>query len=135
MPWDGSPLAGFTSGIPWLPLNPDHQAKNLEALRKSPHSILELYFKLVELRRANRVLSEGQLGGVRVSKNVVSYERFNNDTKISVVLNLGHEPAKEAGVSGRVLLSTQLDRTGQMLSGDVSLRADEGIVVQIASAI
>jgi alpha-glucosidase len=135
MPWDGSPLAGFTSGIPWLPLNPDHPAKNVEALRKSSHSILELYFKLVELRRANRVLSEGQLGGVRVSKNVVSYERFNTDTKIRVVLNLGHEPAKEAGVSGRVLLSTQLDRTGQMLSGDVSLRADEGIVVQIASAM
>ena len=135
MPWDGSPLAGFTSGIPWLPLNPDHQAKNVESLRKSPHSILELYFKLVELRRAHRVLSEGQLGGIRVSKNVLGYERFNNDTKIGVVLNLGQESAEEAGVNGRVLLSTQLDRTGQMLSGHLSLLADEGIVVQIASAM
>ena len=50
MPWDGSPLAGFTTGKPWLPLGPDHASANVAAMSKSPDSILNLYRRLIELR-------------------------------------------------------------------------------------
>src|SRR6185437_4368772 len=32
MPWDNSPSAGFTTGIPWLPVSPDHETQNVKAL-------------------------------------------------------------------------------------------------------
>ena len=51
MPWDRSPFAGFTVGKPWLPLGPDHATVNVAAYRQSSDSILNLYRRLLALRR------------------------------------------------------------------------------------
>src|SRR5690606_3661495 len=40
MPWDGSALAGFTVGRPWLPVPAEHRALNVEAQDTDPHSVL-----------------------------------------------------------------------------------------------
>src|SRR6266853_4910625 len=64
MPWDGSLLAGFTSGKPWLPLGPDHASVNVMAMCESRGSILNLYRRLIELRRNNPVLTHGAIEAV-----------------------------------------------------------------------
>ena len=61
MPWDGSLLGGFTSGEPWLPLGPDHASINVMAMSESRGSILNLYRRLIELRRNNPVLTHGAI--------------------------------------------------------------------------
>src|ERR1700719_1104887 len=61
MPWDASLLAGFTSGKPWLPLGPDHASVNVMAMGESRGLILNLYRRLVELRRNNPVLTHGAI--------------------------------------------------------------------------
>jgi len=61
MPWDNSPNAGFTTGSPWLPMSPD-QAHSVEALVADKRSILNLYRRLIGLRREHAALSVGGSG-------------------------------------------------------------------------
>ena len=129
MPWNGSSLAGFTAGAPWLPFGEDHATQNVAMLRESPGSILYFYSKLIELRRASPALVEGQIGCVCARNNVLQYERFESDSRIVVVLNLGYEPVQGIEMAGKVLLSTFLDRSGELISSHESLRANEGIVI------
>ena len=131
MPWDGSLFAGFTSGDPWLPLGPDHERLNVEALCASGASILNLYRRLIDLRRANSALALGQIDAVGVQGNILKYERCQEGERFAVVLNLGPEGALVSHPPGRLLLSTYLDRALEDVSGNTSLRADEGIVVQV----
>jgi len=130
MPWDGSLLAGFTSGEPWLPLGADHARVNVEDLGESSRSILNLYRRLIELRRDKPGLTHGSIDAVTVQGNILRYERRQGDQRLVIALNLAHEGARVSLPSGRLLLSTGLDRTGEDVGASVSLRADEGIIVQ-----
>jgi len=131
MPWDGSLLADFTSGEPWLPLGADHASVNVAAMRESRESILNLYRHLIELRRNNPALTYGAIEAVGVGGKILRYERHQGDERVAIALNLGHEPAQVSHPAGQVLLSTYLDRAGENVDESVSLRADEGIVVQV----
>jgi alpha-glucosidase len=131
MPWDGSLCAGFTSGEPWLPLGADHASENVAAMREACGSILNLYRRLVELRRNNPVLTRGAIEAVGVQGRILSYERRQGDERFAVALNLGDEPARVSLPSGQVLLSTYLDRTGEDVEASVLLHTDEGIIVRI----
>ncbi|WP_219635397.1 alpha-glucosidase [Nocardioides ungokensis] len=51
MQWDASPHAGFTTGTPWIPVNPDHVEVNAEAALADPDSVFHHYRRLIELRR------------------------------------------------------------------------------------
>jgi alpha-glucosidase len=132
MPWDGSVLAGFTSGKPWLPLGTDHASVNVEAMREFPESILNLYRRLIELRRKNRFLTHGAIQAVSAESNILRYERSEGNDRFAIALNLAHEQARISHPSGRVLLSTYLDRAGENVDKSVSLRADEGVIVQVS---
>jgi alpha-glucosidase len=57
MPWDNSPNAGFTDGVPWLPLNRDWRTRNVAAEAADRASMLHLYRDLLRLRRAHPALS------------------------------------------------------------------------------
>jgi alpha-glucosidase len=133
MPWDGSVLAGFTTRTPWLPLGPDHASVNVAAMSESRESLLNLYHRLIELRRGNPVLTHGAIETVGVEGNILRYERCRGDDRLAIALNLGHKLAQVPLPAGRVLLSTHLDRAGEDVDQGVSLRADEGIVVQVGS--
>jgi alpha-glucosidase len=131
MPWDGSVLAGFTSGKPWLPLGTDHASVNVEAMREFPESILNLYRRLIELRRKNRFLTHGAIQAVSAESNILRYERSEGNDRFAIALNLAHEQARISHPSGRVLLSTYLDRAGENVDKSVLLRPDEGVIVQV----
>lgn len=131
MPWDGSVLADFTSGEPWLPLGPDHAGVNVAAMCESRGSILNLYRRLIELRQNNPVLIQGAIEAVGVEGKILRYERRQGDDRLAIALNLGHEQARVSHLSGRVLLSTYLDRVGEDMDESASLRGDEGIIVQV----
>jgi len=131
MPWDGSLLAGFTSGEPWLPLGADHARVNVEGLGESRRSILNLYRRLIDLRRDKPVLTHGSIDAVTVQGNILRYERRQGDQRLVIALNLAHERARVLSLpSGRLLLSTDLDRAGEDVGASASLRADEGIIIQ-----
>lgn len=130
MPWDGSHLAGFTSGEPWLPLGAEHLRVNVEGLRESRQSIFNLYRQLIDLRRDKPALTHGSIDAVTVERDILKYERRQGDQRLVIALNLAHERAPISLPSGRLLLSTDLDRAGEDVGANASLRADEGIIIE-----
>ena len=59
MQWDDSPHAGFTTGEPWLPVASDYLDINVGRERNDPASMLTLYRRLIELRKAESALTLG----------------------------------------------------------------------------
>ena len=59
--WNDSPNAGFTSGNPWIRVNPLYKQINLEADRRSPDSIFAYYQKLIAMRKTHPAILDGDL--------------------------------------------------------------------------
>lgn len=57
--WNNSENAGFSTGKPWLKLNPRYPEINLEADRKDPDSIFAYYQKLIAMRKDNPAIIDG----------------------------------------------------------------------------
>ncbi len=57
--WDASPGAGFTTGTPWLAINPDHTEVNAAAQDGDPGSVFEHYRRLIALRHTDPVVTDG----------------------------------------------------------------------------
>ena len=139
MPWTGSRGAGFTTGEPWLPLNPDWSERNVEALSAVPGSILNLYRSLIRLRRDRPALHSGEYGGVHVQGDCLAFVRRSESEQLLIALNLGHEPEEvilpHDASTGRTLLSTYLDRWEELGGGSVKLRPDEGVILDLSEAM
>src|SRR5699024_955625 len=59
MQWDATKNAGFSSGIPWLKVNPNYTDINVEAQINDPNSIYHFYKKLIKIRNEHEVLMYG----------------------------------------------------------------------------
>ncbi|WP_394825608.1 DUF3459 domain-containing protein [Pendulispora albinea] len=68
------------------------------------------------------------------SDDVLVYERTEQASRLLVALNFSAEEraADLAGKSGVVLLSTYLDHRGDVVQGELRLRANEGVLVELA---
>ncbi len=53
MPWDDSKNGGFTTGEPWIMLNPDYKEINVASAMADPDSVYWYYRRLIELRKHN----------------------------------------------------------------------------------
>ena len=60
MQWDESAQAGFTSGTPWIAVNPNYTEINAKAQTKDPDSIFHYYKKLIALRKETPVMVYGK---------------------------------------------------------------------------
>jgi oligo-1,6-glucosidase len=59
MQWDAGEQAGFTSGIPWIKVNPNYTEINVQQALADPDSIFYYYQKLIRLRKQNPVIVYG----------------------------------------------------------------------------
>ncbi len=92
MQWDESELAGFTTGTPWLGLPKDRKGISVEAQEKDPSSILSFYKKLVELRRENDIIADGEIHFLDTKEDdVIAYERVYEGKKLLVLTSLRKE--------------------------------------------
>ena len=57
--WDSSPQAGFTAGIPWIAVNPDHTTVNAATQIDDPDSVFGHYRRLINLRHDDPVVTDG----------------------------------------------------------------------------
>ena len=131
MPWDGSLLAGFTTGKPWLPFGPNHSVQNVAALRDASDSILNLYRHLIAVRRRNDALSNGLIEAVSAEGDILRYERHLEEQKIAITLNLGRKTTQVSHSCARILLSTYLDRGNEEVTHYLTLRPAEGIIAEV----
>lgn len=110
MQWSPGPGAGFTTGTPWLPVDPSASVRTVATETTDPGSLLSWYRALIELRSRTPAL---QAGGYRAlpgrQKDVFAFERTRGDAKVVVLLNFDRRqrPCELAGrTSWQTLLST-----------------------------
>jgi alpha-glucosidase len=132
MLWDTSANAGFTTGTPWLPVAEDYARRNVAVECNAHQSILQLYRQLIALRHAQPALAVGEYTMLSVDHAMLTYARRHADRRLLVVLNVSAEPhtydLTRIG-SGRVRLSTHLDREDEALCYQVALRSHEGLMI------
>jgi alpha-glucosidase len=134
MLWDASRNAGFTTGTPWLPVAQDYARCNVAAERADPRSILHLYRQLIMLRHAEPPLAVGGCQPQGNRDGLIAYLRTSADRRLLVVVNLGAQSQTyDLGGhgSGRVMLSTYLDRKGERLSDLLTVRGHEGLLLAL----
>jgi len=134
MPWDASPKAGFTSGEPWLPLNPDWPIRNVATEAADSGSMLSLYRALLALRRAHPALAVGDKRLLSAHSHVLAYERMNEGERIVIGLNLSGEPQQFDLPDGRLLLSTGGDYAPGWLAPDQGVILEAGRLFWTGSA-
>jgi glucan 1,6-alpha-glucosidase len=92
MQWDDTENAGFTTGIPWLHVNPNFHEINVKANLEDPHSIFFCYQKLIQLRKNHPIVVWGDFELVRdVPERVFMYRRHYEGQTWVVIANCGEE--------------------------------------------
>jgi alpha-glucosidase len=135
MQWDASAFAGFSTHEPWLPLTPDYKARNVAVMSKDKTSILCLIRSLLHYRRDHAPLSQGGWRLLSRESDILAYERRNGDDRIVVVLNFTADPqawSVPLSTMARIALSTYGDRRGDSVGSVLSLRANEGLLIEPA---
>ncbi|MGN6374513.1 MAG: alpha-amylase family glycosyl hydrolase, partial [Sphingomonas sp.] len=134
MPWTNEAKAGFTTGEPWLPLDPDHGSRNVAAQSDDPASQFTLVRHLLALRRAEPALQTGAYRELPGSEAVLAYERIGQHATIGILLNLTDTAAEIALPDGyadaEVLLAARAgDAPARLSSGRLILPAHQGLIV------
>jgi alpha-glucosidase len=131
MLWDASANAGFTTGTPWLPVNPGYESANVAAQTGEERSMLALYRRLLELRRLHPALHAGEIREVRSKRGVLSYVRVFGAERFQVLLNLSGEVQTVNCGQGHIVLTTIMDGAGARVGGPVVIEAGEGLLVAL----
>ncbi|MNN04036.1 Oligo-1,6-glucosidase [compost metagenome] len=95
MQWNSGPQAGFTTGTPWLTVNPNYKEINAEQAVADPNSIFHYYRRLIELRKQHDVIVYGDYQILREEdEQIYAYLRSLGEEKLLVVLNFFEAPAE-----------------------------------------
>ncbi|MEU8607960.1 alpha-glucosidase [Actinoplanes sp. NPDC048791] len=98
MQWDASPHAGFTTGTPWLAVNPNHTQVNAEAAVKDPDSVYHFYRKLIALRHEEPAVVYGDFTMLLPhDERLYAFTRTHGDTTLLVIGNFSGETVR-AGI-------------------------------------
>ena len=95
MQWSNEISAGFSSNEnTWLPVQKDFQEINVENQLKEDGSLLNTYRKLLMIRKENPVIRNGMISFIdqrNLPKDVLAYERSNDNQKVMVYLNFSDQ--------------------------------------------
>lgn len=91
MQWSKQPQAGFTTGHPWLAVNPNYQEINVEAALADPSSIFYTYQQLVALRKEQDWLISADFELVDTTDQVFAYQRVDGNQRYLIVVNLSSQ--------------------------------------------
>nr|WP_315163025.1 alpha-glucosidase [uncultured Flavobacterium sp.] len=131
--WDTTKNAGFTTGKPWLKVNPNYTIINAEAQEKDPNSTLNYFRTLVQLRKKEPAFVYGKYTLLdRENPNVFAYIRELEGKKILVLLNFSEKKsAFNIGVStskSKIILDNY---TGTKNLKKNILRPFEAVIIEL----
>ena len=88
MQWDTTEQAGFTTGKPWMKVNPNYIEINAAEQVDCEDSIFNYYRKLIQLRKELPVLTDGKFTMLDMDHDqIFAYLRDNGEDKLLVVCN------------------------------------------------
>ena len=92
MQWSGEKEAGFTSGRPWLGVNPDYTSYNVEKEEGDPDSILSFYKSMTALRMGSVAIRRGDLRfDLEDDETLYAFERSYEDESYYLIANFSKE--------------------------------------------
>jgi oligo-1,6-glucosidase len=133
--WDASAAAGFTSGTPWIAVNPDHTEVNAAAQVGQPGSVFEHYRRLIRLRHTDPVVTDGEFELLLADHPVIwAFLRRGRDAELLVAANFSADvagavlPLEGGWADAAVVLTTLPDQEPLQPPPDLKLRAWESVV-------
>ncbi len=131
MQWSDSEQAGFTTGTPWIAVNPNYREINAKAQAADPESVFHYYRKLIALRREHPIMVYGRYEELLAdSEELFVYTRtLESETLLVVCSFCDHEtafaiPQEFAGAS--CLIS---NRNGDYTGTKITLKPYEAFVL------
>lgn len=114
MQWDAGTNAGFTTGTPWFPVNPNHTEINAAEQVGRPDSVFSCYRELIRLRKSCPVFEDGLFGLLLPEHDeIFAYTRKGHGETLLVVCNFyGNtipDPLAEREKEGSLLISNYPD--------------------------
>lgn len=134
MQWDDSANAGFTTGTPWIMVNPNYTEINAKTEMEDPDSVFRYYQKIIGLRKKEKVMVYGtyQLLDPDNEKLYV-YTRTLDNEKLLVICNFTEEEetysVPEEFSKGEVLISNYHRET---VEKEILLKPYEALVLKIS---
>lgn len=134
--WDASANAGFTTGTPWLHVNPDYTEINLADEENDPASVYHHYKRMIALRKDpayREVLVYGTFEPYLADRhNVMAYFRKSEDKSVLVTANYQKEPQELPLPSGqKKVLLDNYDENADIQGQVIRLRGYEAVVLEI----
>lgn len=94
--WDDTPNAGFTTGEPWMKVNPNYTEINAASQIYDPDSLYNFWKESLEVRKQHKELFI--YGAFEIldfdNENTFTYIKTSGNSKAYVVLNFSSEPIK-----------------------------------------
>ena len=95
MQWSGASVAGFTTGKPWITVNPNYPLINVKSDLEEPDSIYGFYRKVIRFRKDNLVLTYGKFELLLVEHpSIFAYRRADELSSFVILLNFSATPQK-----------------------------------------
>lgn len=89
MPWEALEHGGFTTGRPWLPVDPRHLRLNVARQAQDPHSPLNTFRRFVRWRKAHPALVRGAIRCLELPPPLLGFVRSEGPESILGLFNLG----------------------------------------------
>lgn len=133
MQWDRTENAGFSTGTPWIGVNPNYITINAKDEVNNPSSVFHYYKKLIKLRKQYDIIVYGEFEMLLPdSETVFAYTRTLEQERILVLCNFTEEeqrielPKEFQGSNNQILISNY----GREIVGKMNmLRPYEAIVI------
>ncbi len=133
--WDASPNAGFTTGTAWIEVNPDYVSVNAAAEVGRPGSVFEHYRKLIDLRHADPVVTDGDFELLLPDHPVIwAFLRRGRDAELLVAANFSADvtsavlPLEGGWTDAAVVLSNLPEQPPLQAPPYLKLRPWESVV-------
>ena len=133
--WDDSANAGFTTGNPWIKVNPNYKEINVKQALANKDSIFYYYKRLIELRKEHEVIVYGRFKEYyKENEQIYCYGRELDGKRLLVVLNFKKEevdfeiPLELKETHKEILISNYRD---VKMGDSFTLRPFEAIVFMI----
>ncbi|MGM0877491.1 MAG: glycoside hydrolase family 13 protein [Bacillota bacterium] len=135
MQWSNAINAGFSTGKPWMKLNPNYSFINVESAINDPDSIFYHYQKLINLRKNNNTLVYGTYRLLNADdESIYAYERILENEKLLIVCNFYEQETNfsypiTSNSKAEILISNYSDSSSDL--ENITLRPYEATIYKI----
>ncbi len=125
MQWDNSPHAGFTTGKPWIQVNPNYTTLNAASQQTNPHSVFSYAKRLIAYRKKHPSLIYAPMEVLQPQRpeqqNLFSFSRKSEEGAYLVLANLSEEsiPITSTSTDTKLIFSNYDDAPSRPWSADL----------------